>query len=66
MIRQLSITVSVGAAAAALVLAGTASSSATDDFGHHVADCTRTMGFDAQHNPGMHQGRAGWSPEHTC
>ncbi|MBM0124584.1 hypothetical protein [Pimelobacter simplex] len=66
MIRPLTITVSVATAATALVLTGTAPSSAADDFGRHVSDCARTMGFDAQHNPGMHQGRTGWSPEHIC
>ncbi len=30
-------------------------------FGQHVAGCARAMGgFDGEHNPGMHQGRAGW------
>jgi len=30
------------------------------DYGHHVAGCAQTMGFDGEHNPGMHQGRTGW------
>lgn len=29
-------------------------------FGQHVSECARTMGFDGDHNPGMHQGKAGW------
>lgn len=29
-------------------------------FGHHVSDCAQTMGFNADHNPGMHRGAAGW------
>lgn len=29
-------------------------------FGPHVADCARATGFDGAHNPGMHQGAAGW------
>lgn len=36
------------------------------DFGGHVLTCAQTMGFDGQHNPGMHQGIAGWDPAHTC
>jgi hypothetical protein len=24
------------------------------------------MGFSADHNPGMHQGRHGWDHTHTC
>ncbi|HEX6872079.1 MAG TPA: hypothetical protein VF163_13355 [Micromonosporaceae bacterium] len=30
------------------------------EFGQHVQDCARTMGLSGTHNPGMHQGRAGW------
>lgn len=29
-------------------------------FGQHVSQCAHTMGFSAEHNPGMHQGRSGW------
>lgn len=36
------------------------------DFGSHVVTCEQTMGFDGQHNPGMHQGLVGWNPEHVC
>lgn len=36
------------------------------DFGQHVRACAQTMGFDAMHNPGMHQGKSGWDPSHTC
>jgi len=36
------------------------------DFGDHVVHCAQTMGFDGQHNPGMHQGFAGFDPTHTC
>lgn len=35
-------------------------------FGEHVVVCNQTMGFDGQHNPGMHQGFSGWDPTHTC
>jgi len=31
-----------------------------DTFGNHVRDCVQTMGFSGSHNPGMHQGAAGW------
>jgi hypothetical protein len=34
-------------------------------FGQHVASCARDMGFDGAHNPGMHQGFAGW-PGDDC
>ena len=36
------------------------------DFGKHVVMCAQTMGFDGQHNPGMHLGFAGWDPSHMC
>lgn len=29
-------------------------------FGQHVSQCAHAMGFSAEHNPGMHQGRSGW------
>ncbi len=35
------------------------------DYGTHVATCAQTMGFNADHNPGMHHGYAGW-PGDTC
>ena len=31
-----------------------------DNFGQHVSTCAQTMGFDADHNPGMHHGASGW------
>jgi hypothetical protein len=36
------------------------------DYGQHVTVCAQTMGFDGMHNPGMHEGRSGWDPSHTC
>jgi len=30
------------------------------EFGQHVRGCAQTMGFSGDHNPGMHQGFAGW------
>jgi hypothetical protein len=35
-------------------------------FGQHVKMCTQEMGFDGSHNPGMHQGKAGWAADHMC
>lgn len=35
-------------------------------FGQHVRMCAQMMGFDGMHNPGMHQGKSGWDPSHTC
>ena len=50
-------------AGAALVVATPATAyagSTAGDFGQHVRLCAQTMGFTGSHNPGMHQGRAGW------
>lgn len=30
------------------------------DFGQHVLQCAKTMGFNGSHNPGMHHGASGW------
>lgn len=46
--------------------AGAGPASTGDQFGEHVRTCAQTMGFDGVHNPGMHQGFAGWSPDHVC
>jgi len=31
------------------------------DYGQHVRVCAQTMGLSGDHNPGMHQGYAGWN-----
>lgn len=42
------------------------------DYGQHVRTCVQEMHFQEMHfdgmlNPGaMHQGFAGWNPEHAC
>jgi Spy/CpxP family protein refolding chaperone len=50
---------------AALVVATPATAHAATatggDFGEHVRVCAQTMGFTGSHNPGMHQGYAGWN-----
>ena len=53
------------AIAAALLLVGATAAQAQPaqagtGFGQHVSQCARTMGFSADHNPGMHQGISGW------
>lgn len=61
--RVIQSTVAVTAAIAALSIAGPASAqhgSEAGGFGHHVAECAQTMGFDGTHNPGMHRGASGW------
>jgi hypothetical protein len=52
--------------AAGLTVGTTAPASAHDRFGDHVRSCAQTMGFDGEHNPGMHRGASGWHPDHTC
>ena len=43
-----------------------AAPAAAADYGQHVKMCAQMMGFDGDHNPGMHQGHANWDPSHTC
>lgn len=70
---KLALKVMVGALAAATVslmpvaaLADTGAAPTGRDFGQHVAMCAREMGgFTGSHNPGMHQGFAGWDGT-TC
>ena len=36
------------------------------EFGEHVSACAGAVGFDGTHNPGMHQGFAGWPAVNDC
>lgn len=58
--------IGTGLAAAALTVGAATPATAAGDFGDHVSTCAQTMGFNAEHNPGMHQGRHGWNPTHNC
>lgn len=50
-----------------LAIAAPAGAAATaSGYGHHVRHCAQTMGFSGGHNPGLHRGRSGWDPTHTC
>ena len=53
-------------AAAVLTVGAGIPAAAAGDFGDHVSTCAQTMGFSGDLNPGMHQGRHGWDPTHTC
>jgi hypothetical protein len=68
MFKQTIRLVVIGSTLAAVVLTVGAATPATaaGDFGEHVGSCAQTIGFSADHNPGMHQGRQGWDPAHTC
>jgi len=51
----------VGAALLAAAPSAAQAEVATDGgFGQHVRMCAQTVGFTGTHNPGMHQGNAGW------
>jgi len=54
----------------AIVLTPAAASADTGptgrEFAEHVVHCAQTTGFDGDHNPGMHQGLAGFHHAHTC
>lgn len=52
---------------AALPAAASADTGASGrEYGGHVVTCAQTMGFDSEHNPGMHHGLTGWDPGHMC
>ena len=59
-------TAALSLVAAALVAGVAAPAGADDQFGDHVRTCVQTEGFDGAHNPGMHQGASGWTPDHAC
>jgi Spy/CpxP family protein refolding chaperone len=61
-IRRITLAAAVVGATIVLVTPATAQAdNATGaDFGQHVLICAQTMGFTGEHNPGMHQGYAGW------
>lgn len=56
------------AASAACAVAAAPASAVTpqDEYASHVVTCQRHHGFDGVMNPGMHQGRSGWDPDHSC
>lgn len=69
MIKHMTRLTAIGTALAGGVLltAGVgAPAAASGDFGDHVSTCAQTVGFSADHNPGMHRGRHGWDPTHGC
>jgi hypothetical protein len=59
--RRIAATVGI---AAALVIAAPSAAFADGptgaQYGQHVRQCAQTMGFTGEHNPGMHNGFAGW------
>ncbi len=50
----------VGVSTPAVALAAQPSPSG-GSFGQHVSTCAQTMGFNGEHNPGMHRGFADWN-----
>ena len=61
MTRMLRLAVVAGALIALLALAAPVAAARSADFGTCVAHHATTQGgFTADHNPGMHQGFAGW------
>jgi hypothetical protein len=56
----------LSAAVVTIALGAGEPATAAGDFGEHVSTCAQTIGFSADHNPGMHQGFHGWDPTHTC
>lgn len=65
--RSVALLGTVLVAVVALPVAAWADTGSTGrDFGGHVVNCAQTMGFNGQHDPGMHRGFAGWDPSHMC
>jgi hypothetical protein len=57
----------ISATGAAIVAAAPATAvTPQDDYASHVVNCQRAHGFDGVMNPGMHEGRSGWDPGHSC
>jgi hypothetical protein len=56
----------VAGAALALASGAATPAAAAGDFGDHFSSCAQSVGFNADHNPGMHQGLHGWDPNHAC
>ncbi len=61
-IRRVALTAALATTAVVLATPATAFAGQPSgaDFGQHVRTCAQTMGLTGQHNPGMHQGYAGW------
>lgn len=65
--RMLQIGTAVLLAGSGVVIAAPAQAASSNaEFGQHVKMCAQMMGFDGTHNPGMHHGKSGWDPTHTC
>lgn len=60
LLSLLALPATVGLLLATPAVASAESAPTGADFGRHVSHCAQTMGFDAEHNPGMHQGFSGW------
>lgn len=65
-VRTLTRTTIAAVISAALMLVGAAAVSAADEFGQHVKTCAQDPGLTGDHNPGMHDGAAGWDPSEAC
>ena len=50
----------IGPATAQATTAAGRTGTAASEYGQHVRECAQTMGYSGEHNPGMHQGAAGW------
>lgn len=70
MIRSISRMIVAGVAVAIALVAYPGGALADADegatYGGHVVHCAQSVGFDGVHNPGMHNGYAGWNPAHSC
>jgi hypothetical protein len=61
------IAIFIGSVGATVVTAAPATAAVPqDDYASHVFNCQQEHGFDGVMNPGMHEGRSSWDPDHSC
>jgi hypothetical protein len=64
--RRIAILIGATVATAASAAPAAIALTPPDDYASHVVSCQQEHGFDGVMNPGMHEGRSGWDPEHAC
>lgn len=60
LLSLLALPVTVGLLLATPAVASAQPGPARPGFGQHVSQCAQTMGFSADHNPGLHRGVSAW------
>ena len=66
LVRRFVVFGAAAVAVAATPVTASAEPETGQEFGEHVSACVQTVGFEGTHNPGMHEGFAGWTAMHDC